>query len=271
MTAPESLRELLSRTFAQSVDVRAVPSGLSVTAPFSDSSGDRLSFYVTQSDDGYAFEDDGFYLSHLVASGIDIERGQRRQLLDTVLEGSGAYWDPETFEIKSRPTNNVGQSAILFMSALLRLRDIELLTKATVHSTFKEDALALAEDKLGTEFEIETNAPVSAEFNENPSDLVLIPKRPGYRRAGIFLVSGATSFLEAELLHNEIERKGEGKHLASVALIEGIDKLQFVGTQRFQRAVNRGLPTPFFRGDEAQSMAYISRTLRVPAEMPAPN
>ena len=95
MIETETLKGLLSRTFAEAVDVRAVPSGLAISAPFTDSSGDRLAFHARHGDNGYTFEDDGFFLSHLVASGIDIERGQRRQLLDAVLDGSGAYWAPD--------------------------------------------------------------------------------------------------------------------------------------------------------------------------------
>jgi hypothetical protein len=255
----ETLKGLLSRTFAEAVDVRAVPSGLAISAPFTDSSGDRLAFYARHGDNGYTFEDDGFFLSHLVASGIDIERGQRRQLLDAVLDGSGAYWDPETYEIKSRPTPDTGVGAIMFMSALLRLRDIELLTKETVRSTFREDATAAAEEHLGETFLVEAGAPLSPEFLESPADLIITPKKPGLRRAGVFFVNSATPFLEAELLHMEIEKARASPDFVSIALIEDTGKLQVIGMRRFQRAVNRGLPTPIFRGDEAQAMAAIGR------------
>jgi hypothetical protein len=263
VTEPETLKNLLSRTFAESFDVRAVPSGLAISAPFKDTSGDRISFYVREADNGYSFEDDGFFLSHLVASGIDIERGQRRQLLDTVLQGSDAYWDAETYEIKSRPSDDVAASAITFVSALLRLRDIELLTKEKIKSTFREDATAAAEQFLGSQFEIQTDSSLSRRFSESPADLVLVPKELGARRGGVFLVNSSTSFLEAELLHSEIERSNAQNEFASIALIEDNDKIQLVGMKRFQRALNRRLPTPIFRGDEEEAMSFIAHTLGV--------
>lgn len=261
MTATETLKGLLSRTFAEAVEVRAVPSGLAISAPFTDSSGDRISFYARSGDDGYTFEDDGFFLSHLVASGIDIERGQRRQLLDSVLEGSGAYWDTDTLEIRSRPSPNVGTSAIMFMSALMRLRDIELLTKDVIRSTFKEDATIATEEVLGESFTIESGKPLAAEFADIPPDIVVTPKRPGLRRAGVFFVNSSTPFVEAEMLHMEIEKAKADGDFASIALIEDTGKLQMIGMRRFQRAHNRGLETPIFRGDEKAAMAAIGRTL----------
>ena len=258
MITADTLKGLLGRTFSESVDVRLAPAGLLVRSPFGDSSGDELSFLVRETGDGYQLEDDGAYLSHLVASGIDIEKGQRRQMLDGVLSASGAYWDPETYGIKSASSGDLASASIMFMSALLRIRDLEMLTKDVVRSAFKEDAVEAMEIALGERFVIERNAPVAAELSENPADVVLSPKGDG-RRVGVFLVNNTTSFVEAELLHSYIEASGLQDRYSAAALIEDTDKLTAIGMRRFQRGVNRGLKTPIFRGDEAAAMNSLSR------------
>lgn len=232
--------------------------GLAVRSPFGDKSGDKVTFYVRETGDGYQLEDDGSYLPHLLASGIDFERGQRRQLLDNILASSGAFWDTETLEIKSDPVSNVGDGAINFLSALMRVRDLELLTKEVVRSTFRDDAIDAMSSVLDQQFTIETNASLSPKFSENPADVVLTPKSGG-RKLGVFLVNSPTPFVEAELLHSEIEREGLGRLFGSAALIEDMPKIQMIGSKRFQRAQNRGLPMPVFRGDENAAMLALSR------------
>lgn len=258
MTTAETLKSVLSRTFCEAIEVRPVPMGLAVRSPFDDNSGDNLTFYVRETGDGYQLEDDGSYLPHLVAAGIDIERGQRRQLLDNILASSGAYWDTETLEIKSRPLTNVSDGVVNFMSALMRVRDLELLTKEIVRSTFREDAIEAISSALHRDFTIETNAQLSREFSENPADVVLTP-RDGGRKLGVFLVNNPTPFVEAELLHSEIEKEGLHHQFGAAALIEDMQKIPIIGSKRFQRAQNRGLPMPVFRGDENAAMSALSR------------
>lgn len=260
MNAALPIEKLLSKEFCQDIRVRAVPFGYSVSAPFRDNSGDRLSFFVKEEDDSVVLQDDGFYLSHLVASGIDVEKGQRLQLLDGVLAANNAYWDRETYEIRSHtaPRSDVGKQSVRFLSALMRVRDLELLSREMVRSTFKEDATNAILEHLGSEFIIEERAAVSPRYEEFPADVV-VQRKTSTKRSGVFLVSGATQFLEAELLHGEIEKNGDSHSASSIALIEDADKFNAIGLRRMQRAINRGLPTPVFRGDEKASLQRIAR------------
>jgi hypothetical protein len=89
---PEQLKNALCAAFCSAFEVNVVPSGYAVSSIFMDRSGDRINFYLVAEDGGYRLEDDGEYLSRLVASGIEIERGQRGQLLDAILESEKAYW-----------------------------------------------------------------------------------------------------------------------------------------------------------------------------------
>ncbi|RWE97363.1 DUF1828 domain-containing protein [Mesorhizobium sp.] len=261
MTEILSLEKMLSKSFCQAISVRAVPSGFAISTPFADSSGDRLSFYAKEVDGSYILEDDGSFLSHLVASGIDIDKGQRQQLLDSVLRSSGAYWDRETFEIRSDPTkpDRVGEQSVMFLSALMRVRDIELLTKEVIRSTFKEDATKAILERFGGSHRVEERAAIAPEYSEYPADIILRPADNG-KQAAVFLVNSSTQFMEAELLHAEIEKQKQQLTYSAVALIEDTDKLNIIGLRRIQRAINRGLPIPIFRGDEIAAMTALSRT-----------
>src|SRR5207253_1043635 len=114
--------------------VNPVASGYAISSVFEDDSGDRISFYLSPSQDGYLIEDDGSYLAHLVAKDIPINEGTRGQLLDAILSQGNAYWDKETLEIKtvSFPEADVTQRVIDFLSSMIRVRDLELLTREIV-------------------------------------------------------------------------------------------------------------------------------------------
>lgn len=262
MTDPQIVLDALHRSFSDAISVRPVPSGLAINSPFFDNSGDNLAFYALQTDDGLILEDDGDFLPHLIASGIDIQSGQRKQMLDAMLAESGAFWDPNTYEIKTQPLTEgeLGLASVRFLSGLLRIRSLEYVTRENIRSTFKEDAVAAIAQHLSSSFDISEKASLGADLADFPADVVLSPKAGQLgRRLGIFLVNSATQFLEAELLHTEIERVQKQDRVSAVALIEDAKKISTIGDRRYQRAVNRGLPTRFFRGDEEQAVFSLRR------------
>ena len=176
---PETLKQQLCKTFCGSVNVRPVPIGLAVSSAFADASGDPISFYVTSLEDGEArIEDDGSYLSHLIARDIPIDQGPRGQLLDAILKQADSYWDRETLEIRSSvfPERELPQRAIDFLSSLLRVRDLELWTHDVVRSTFRFDAIAAIEAKYRDVANFNENAAVKREFAEFPADFIISPK-----------------------------------------------------------------------------------------------
>lgn len=261
MTDPQVVLDALHRSFSEAISVRPVPAGLAISSPFYDNSGDSLAFYASQTDMGLVLEDDGSFLPHLIASGIDIRTGQRKQMLDTMLSESGAFWDEETFEIKTQPLNEseIGLASVRFLSGLLRIRALEQVTREAVRSTFKDDAVAAIDRYLSPSFYVSEKSSVDADLDEFPADVVLRPKEGAGRSLGIFLVNSSTQFLEAELLHNEIERVQKHHDASAVALIEDPKKIAVIGDKRYQRAVNRGLPTRFFRGDEQQAVNSLRK------------
>lgn len=141
MTTAETLAKALCSTFCEAITVNPVPCGFAVSASFTDASGDRIAFYVVVTEgDGYRLEDDGEYLARLVALGIDIEKGQRQQLLESVLQRAGAFWDRDTYEIKTGGFESKELTArmVQFLSALIRVRDQFKVVQSTVDAELRD-------------------------------------------------------------------------------------------------------------------------------------
>jgi hypothetical protein len=266
MNIATTLEKRLCSTFCEAISVNAVPCGYAVSSAFKDASGDRLSFYVIAEGENYRLEDDGEYLARLVALGIDFEKGQRQQLLDSVLQTADAFWDHDTYEIRTGQFTDQELSGqmIRFLSALIRVRDLELLTRDFVRSTFREDATAAIMERFSAVATIEQRKPVANRFPDFIPDLVIRPKQTG-RDTAIFLASSIVPFQEAELLRGEVEKEAQQGNIAVIALIEDTDKIALISPRRFQRAQNRGLTMPIFRGDEAAALSSIERQLKMAA------
>jgi hypothetical protein len=264
MTTAASLEKALCSTFCQTIAVNPVPCGFAVSAGFTDPSGDRIGFYVIADGENYHLEDDGEYLAQLLALGIDFEKGQRQQLLDSVLQTAGAAWDRDTYEIKTGAFEDVEltRKMVQFLSALMRIRDLELLTRDFIRSTFREDATTAIMERFGAVANIDERKPVSTEFPDYLPDLVIRPKKEG-RNTAVFLASNPIPFQEAELLRAEIEKGSRQNDVTVVALIEDTDKINVISPRRFQRAINRGLAVSIFRGDEPAAMSAIARQTRI--------
>ncbi|HAO57425.1 MAG TPA: hypothetical protein DCR05_04670, partial [Alphaproteobacteria bacterium] len=102
MIKSENIANQLCSTFCEEISVNPVPVGYAISTPFKDQSGDRIGFFLVESGGGYRVEDDGEYIAKLIASGIAIDHGQRADILETILRDAKAYWDKDSYEIKSQ-------------------------------------------------------------------------------------------------------------------------------------------------------------------------
>lgn len=261
MIDPQNLRRSLCSTFCSAIHVEPTPSGYAVSSAFTDRSGDRLSFYLSEDADGYLFEDDGEYLSRLVGLGIEIEAGTRGKLLSVILQNAGAEWDRDTFEIRTGAikASEIAERAVDFLSALIRVRDLELMTREVVRSTFREDVLSALSARFSSLANIHENEPIDTAFADFPSDIVIRPTAG--KSAAIYLVANNEHLVEAQLLQTEAEKLGRDD-FSVVALIEDLS-LPTISRRKFQRAQNRSLTMPIFRGDEAAALTLIERRLEL--------
>lgn len=259
-----NLEHALCNAFCGSVQVRPVSTGFAVSSAFEDGSGDRITFYIADDIDGVRLEDDGDYLANLIARDIPITEGTRGQLLDSILDQGRAFWDRETFEIKtpSFEESELADRAIRFLSSLIRVRDLELVTREVVRSTFREDVISAITSRFKSSVIVSDNGVIANDFAEFPADLVVRPTAPNSTKAaGIYLVNSGDKLNEALLAHQEAQIEGRDD-LAVIAMIEEPD-MKVISRKRFQRAQNRSLPMPIFRGDEDAAMSLIARKLHL--------
>ena len=254
----EKIQASLCRTFCSSISVNTVPCGYAVSTAFEDSSGDRLRFYVIADGDHYRLEDGGDFLATLRASGIDFDSGQRGALLNQVLQDGLSYWDQDSFEIRTDEFSEkeLAGRMIKFTAALIRARDVGLLTREMVRSTFREDAVRILDERYADQFTANDNQAVDKDFKDYPSDMVLWGKETN-KVAALYFVSNNEKLLEAQLMMDEARRLNR-LDVNVIALIEGLEK---VSNRKFQRAQNRGLSMPIFSGDEAAAIQRVGETI----------
>jgi hypothetical protein len=261
---PEILKRNLCAFFCQFVEVHPTPSGWVISSPFQDSSGDPISVYLSSNPDGFVLEDDGAYLASLLAKDIRIDQGSRAVILDAILAQANASWDRDTLELRTGPfdESELSSRVIAFLAALIRARDLELLTRDAVRSTFREDAAAALSARFGDVAIVHHDAPVAAGFEDFPADMVISPGQnsPASARPGaIFFVTTSDKLNEALLLRLEATQQGRFD-FEVIALIEDLD-LKTISKRKFQRAQNRSVTMPIFRGDEARAVDHIANTL----------
>ncbi|MBH0112741.1 DUF1828 domain-containing protein [Novosphingobium sp. YJ-S2-02] len=253
----------LCAAFCGGLEVHPVGVGYAVSTAFRDNSGDRLSFYIETGGDGFDLVDGGDYLPELVARDIHIAGGTRGDLLNAILSEAGAYWDRETYEIRADGVAeaDLAVRSIQFLSALIRVRDLSLITKDRVKSAFREDFIREVTARYGEEFEIEESAPPTKDLEEFPADVVLRSINGG-RPGAIYLVNNSDKLNEALLAWQEVHKIRAD--VAMVAVIED-NRMTNINKMKFQRAQNRRLPMPIFRGGERDTVEFIADEMRTRA------
>lgn len=248
--------------FCNELQVHAVPAGYAVSTAFTDASGDRITFYVVEDSDGYRLEDDGDYLATLVARDLPFDQGARGKLLDAILADGDAYWDRDTYEIRtaSFPVESLANRAISFLSALIRTRDLMFLSRERVRSAFKDDIIAELEVRLGHLITIEESAAPTDGLRDFPADLVLRPRGIEGRVVSVYLATSSDKLNEALVAWLDHGRRY--LDLGMIAVLEDAD-LGKISKLRYQRAANRRLPIAIFRGDEAEAVHRIAEEMHL--------
>jgi len=137
------------------------------------------------------------------------------------------------------------------------------LTREVVRSTFREDATAALAHKYGEIAHFDENKAVDRNLSEFPADLVIRPNQDSAKTGALYFVTSNEKLSEALLLQMEAERLGR-KDLQIIALIED-SEMRMLSKKKFQRAQNRSLSMPIFRGDEDAAVARIGRDLAIAA------
>ncbi|MFC4733930.1 DUF1828 domain-containing protein [Salipiger abyssi] len=253
----DELKNLICREFCGGLSVSTVPAGFAVSTDVAKSFGDPISFYLSEANGEFTVEDDGDFIATAIASGTFTDTGTRASVLDAMLEEHGSYLDRDSCQIRREPIAGEGpaRAALSFLSAMIRARDILLLNRENVASTFADDVRSAIKENFGNDYVIEDETEA-----DNPADVLLKSKRTGLRAALIYAANSNEKLMAALLRHQE----REDDEAPVIAVVSGLNK-GGVSTRRFEMAQNRGLLMPFFSSGPKQAINYIRDHVRADA------
>ena len=189
------LRDLCA-AFCASVEIDHVPAGLAVTTDIVMHLGDPITFYMAEGADGFACEDDGDFIATAIASGAYVDDGTRAETLNALLAKHRAWLDRNTLQIRrdAVPGESAADAALRFLPALIRSRDVLLLSRERVASSFADDLARALEEGLGDAYHIAPD-----QGGDNPADILLKYRHKGLTAGLIYAVTSNEKLLAALL------------------------------------------------------------------------
>ncbi len=256
MTAVDNITSAVRSALCGTLEVTPVPAGYAVNTGFRLPDGDVLSFFVVPEEDGrFRVEDDGTTLPNAVAAGLDLNSPVRDGLLRGILAQEGIRYDDD-FLLRSAPVeeSQLGQTALKLVSALIRTRDLSLLSRENVAASFADDVRQGLEGRLPAELVIEEA--IRAADTGGP-DFVLRNPRTGIRAASIYAANGDLKLMDA-LVDFQARGAGDSPVIAVVDRRRGR-----VSERRFNTATNRGLPMAVVDGSDTD---WVRRVTQIVAQ-----
>jgi len=109
-----------------------------ITTPFLDRHNDHLQIYLLQENGNYVLTDDGYILSNLEMSGMDLSSPKRQRILKTILQGFGVSVVEGALRVEAQRSNLPRRKHNL-IQAMLAVNDMFVMAQAQVLSLFRED------------------------------------------------------------------------------------------------------------------------------------
>lgn len=112
--------------------------GCELTTPFLDRHNDHLQIYAIKQDGKIVLSDDGYILSDLRTSGLELSTPKRRVVLETVLNGFGVRVEGKQLVVDSSK-RNLGQRLHSLIQAMIAVNDMFVMAQPRVATFFWED------------------------------------------------------------------------------------------------------------------------------------
>src|SRR5436309_247095 len=87
----------------QGLSVEEVGGACELTTPFLDRHNDHLQVYAVRENGNIVLSDDGYILSDLRTSGLEMDTPKRKMVLDSVLNGLGVRVDNNQMKVEASP------------------------------------------------------------------------------------------------------------------------------------------------------------------------
>jgi hypothetical protein len=251
------MKEALCKAFCDDLSVRKVPAGLAIGTTFVGSDGDRIGFYVVESETPglKRIEESGTTYATLEACGVDFRSETRREALESLLAEHAVTFDlnDRRFFIDCLREADIPAAALRFVAFSLRVRDFLLMTEYRVASTFRQDAERELRRVIGDKARIEERTALDPALSDTLADFVVrAPNRPP---VGIFLGTSDKQVYEAMLLHM---RAAFEAHIECYVTVL-VERLPAISNRVRQQAMNRLAAFAEFRGDEEAAIERVAR------------
>jgi hypothetical protein len=122
----------------QELSVAEVGEACELTTPFLDRHNDHLQVYAARRNGNIVLSDDGYILSDLRTSGLEVDTPKRKMVLDGVLNGLGVRTEGNQLLVEASATN-LGQRLHSLVQAMLAVNDMFVMGQPRVASFFFED------------------------------------------------------------------------------------------------------------------------------------
>lgn len=122
----------------QGLSVEEVGEACELTTPFLDRHNDYLQVYATRRNGNIILSDDGYILSDLRTSGLEVDTPKRKMVLDSVLKGLGVRAENNQLMVEAS-ASNLGQRLHSLVQAMLAVNDMFVMAQPRVASLFLED------------------------------------------------------------------------------------------------------------------------------------
>jgi len=134
----EDLVQAYVRWLGERISVADVEGVCEITTPFLDRHNDHLQIYVRRTAQGLLLTDDGYTLSDLAISGLDLRTERRQELLRTILAGLGVREEKGELVVETNDADFPrGKHSLL--QAMLAVNDLFVAAPPRVARLFRED------------------------------------------------------------------------------------------------------------------------------------
>jgi hypothetical protein len=178
--------------------LKQVADYVEISTPFLDRHNDHIQIYAKRIDGAYVLTDDGYTVSDLENSGVQLDSPKRLEILKTTLNGFGVQQEGNAMLVKASPETFAARKHNL-IQAMLAVNDLFYLSKPFVASLFLEDVTAWLDQneirytprvkftgKSGYDYLFDFVIPKS---RRQPERILHTMNRPTHERAKLFAFS----------------------------------------------------------------------------------
>ena len=127
------------------VSAESVGDACELTTPFLDRHNDHIQVYAIRKNGKIVLSDDGYILSDLRTSGLELTTPKRKAVLETALRGFGIQHDGNRLFIEASP-HNLGQRVHSLVQAMLAVNDMFVMAQPRVATFFWEDVRSFLDE-----------------------------------------------------------------------------------------------------------------------------